>query len=70
MEFINKNEETGEIAKRITGHCNICNSDIIFEWTETEDLKIVYDMMKLMTNYVRDTNKCICSLMKIIKKEA
>lgn len=69
MEFINKNEETGEISKRITGHCNTCNSDIIFEWTEPEDMKLIYHMTGLMENFAKETGRCACSLIKITNKE-
>lgn len=56
--------------QKIKGHCNICNSDIIFEWTEPDDVMFIYGMVKLMTNFARKTNKCGCSLIKIINKEA
>lgn len=56
--------------KKITGHCNICGSDIIFEWSEPKDFEFIYKMIGLMENHIKDTNRCACSLMKIIKTEA
>lgn len=70
MEIIENIEKNGRIIKKITGHCNICGSDIIFEWSEPKDFKVIYEMISLMENHIKGTNRCVCSLINIIKKEA
>ena len=55
---------------KITGHCNICNSDICFEWDTEEELIFIYDLMRKIENFTKKTGKCACSIMKNIIKEA
>lgn len=60
-----------ETTKMIfTGHCNICNSDIYFEGETFEEKRFIYELVTKMENFIKDTNKCTCSIIKKAIKEA